>query len=49
MKELSFEKMESLSGGSEYCDLLWAWICGTPGYQGSQSYLVQTWWDNCRY
>lgn len=47
MKELTFEKMEEINGGSEYCDLLWYWINGGSGFQGNMSYLVQTFMTYC--
>lgn len=38
MKELTFEKMENLTGG-DYCDLIRFWYNGGAGYQGSQEML----------
>ena len=39
MKELSFEKMESLKGGDAYCDLILWWWTGGSGYQGTSTML----------
>jgi len=50
MKELNFEKMEEVHGGkmSLYCGILWSWIASDfEGYQGSRSYLVETFMRNC--
>jgi len=48
MKELSFEKMENLNGGSEYCDLLYNWLFGgVGGFQGDTTYLFYTFIANC--
>ncbi|MFY9153130.1 MAG: hypothetical protein WAO52_14025 [Prolixibacteraceae bacterium] len=47
MKELSFEQMEMVNGGSAYCDLLEYWVRGGSGYQGSYELLVDTYVFNC--
>ena len=48
MKELSFEKMENLNGGSAYCDLLFNWLFGgVYGFQGDTAYLFNTFASNC--
>ncbi len=40
MKTLSFEKMEKLQGGSDYCDTLRWWILNDyEGYQGNIGWL----------
>lgn len=39
MKELSFEKMESLNGGDAYCDLVTKWWLGLGEYQGTSQML----------
>jgi len=48
MKELSFEKMENLNGGTmQYCELLDFWLSGGYGYQGNYEWLLNTYVKNC--
>ena len=47
MKELSFEKMEEVNGGS-YCQLICHWMSGGEGYQGSYQDLYMAWYNSCR-
>lgn len=47
MKELSFEKMEEVNGGS-YCQLICHWMSGGGGYQGDYWTLYSAWSANCR-
>jgi hypothetical protein len=50
MKDLSFEQMEEVHGGrvATYCETLWNWIANDfEGYQGSRSYLLETFMSNC--
>ncbi|MDP2337443.1 MAG: hypothetical protein Q8N05_13545 [Bacteroidota bacterium] len=48
MKEMTFEQMEEMKGGvMSYCDQLYNWIQGTPGYQGDYDWLVYTYIINC--
>lgn len=48
MKELSFEQMEVIDGGYEYCQLICHWSNGGGGYQGSMNDLYLAWSSNCR-
>jgi hypothetical protein len=48
MKELSFEKMEELQGGYDYCQLICHWISGGSGYQGSAADLTAAWAAHCQ-
>lgn len=50
MEALSLEKMESLVGGSDYCDTAWVLLSG-GGFQGSDELymlLVRSYEANCR-
>ncbi len=50
MKELSFDRMEKIDGGTRtmsYCNLLEYWLITGDGYQGSHADLRSAWEANC--
>lgn len=47
MKKLDFETMESIQGGSDYCDIMGKWVSGDSGFQGDFEHMYLKWEEHC--